>query len=79
MSPIALEVVRRIDQLFEIEREITGQTAEQRHAVRQSLSRPLGQALHAYLQEKQTVFSPGHDLYKAIQYLLEDRRAKGPP
>ena len=71
VSPIALEVVRRIDQLFEIERRITGQSAEQRRTVRQSLSRPLVQALHAYLQEKALVFSRSHDLYKAIQYLLK--------
>ena len=71
VSPIALEVVRRIDQLFEIERRITGQSAEQRRVVRQSLSRPLVEALHAYLQEKALVFSRGHDLYKAIQYMLK--------
>ena len=71
VSPIALEVVRRIDQLFEIERRITGQSAEQRRVVRQSLGRPLVEALHAYLQEKALVFSRGHDLYKAIQYMLK--------
>ena len=71
VSPIALEVVRRIDQLFEIERRITGQSAEQRRLARQSLSRPLALALHAYLQEKALVFSRGHDLYKAIQYMLK--------
>ena len=75
VSPIALEVVRRIDQLFEIERRITGQTAEQRHAVRQSSSRPLVEALHAYLQEKALVFSRSHDLYKAIQYMLKRWKA----
>ena len=39
LSPIAIEVVRRIDALFEIERTIKG--AEERLAVRQTLSRPL--------------------------------------
>ena len=39
--------------------------------VRQSLSRPLVEALHAYLQEKALVLSRGHDLYKAIQYMLK--------
>ena len=71
VSPIALEVVRRIDQLFEIERRITGQPAEQRRAVRQSSSRPMVEALHACLQEKALVFSRGRDLYKAIQYMLK--------
>jgi hypothetical protein len=37
LSPLALEAVRRIDALFEIERAINGQSAEQRRAVRQKL------------------------------------------
>jgi transposase len=41
ISPIAIEAVRRIDALFEIERSINGHSAEQRRAVRQELSAPL--------------------------------------
>jgi transposase len=41
VSPIAVEIVRRIDALFEIERAINGQSAEQRKAVRQERSAPL--------------------------------------
>lgn len=41
ISPLALEAVRRIDALFEIERTINGQSAERRKAVRQELSVPL--------------------------------------
>jgi transposase len=41
LSPIAVEVVRRIDALFEIERSINGRSAEERVQARQSLSRPL--------------------------------------
>src|SRR5205807_3691625 len=41
ISPVALEAVRRIDALFEIERSINGQSAERRRAVRQELSAPL--------------------------------------
>jgi transposase len=40
ISPIAMEIVRRIDALFEIERSINGQSAEERRAVRQALSAP---------------------------------------
>lgn len=36
LSPIAIEVVRRIDALFEIERSINGKSAEERLQVRQS-------------------------------------------
>src|SRR6202035_3573160 len=35
ISPLALEAVRRIDALFEIERSINGHSAERRRAVRQ--------------------------------------------
>jgi len=37
ISPLALEAVRRIDALFDIERTINGQSAERRKAVRQEL------------------------------------------
>src|SRR5882672_9396675 len=48
LSPIAIEVVRRIDALFEIERSINGKSAEERLQVRQTLSRPLVEELHAF-------------------------------
>ena len=38
ISPLALEAVRRIDALFEIERSINGQSAERRRGVRQEMS-----------------------------------------
>jgi transposase len=41
ISPIAIEMVRRIDDLFDIERQINGQTAEERQAARQVHSKPL--------------------------------------
>src|ERR1700735_1315879 len=45
LSPIAIEVVRRIDALFEIERLINGKSADERRFVRQELSKPLVEAL----------------------------------
>ncbi len=71
MSPIAIEVVRRIDALFEIERAINGQSPDQRKAVRQELAKPLVEELHAYLEDKRSNFSRSHDLYKAINYMLK--------
>ena len=41
ISPLALEAVKRIDALFDIEREIYGETAGHRHAVRRERSAPL--------------------------------------
>jgi hypothetical protein len=52
ISPLALEAVRRIDALCEIERAINGQSAEQRCAVRQELSAPLLADLECWLREQ---------------------------
>jgi hypothetical protein len=71
LSPIAVEVVRRIDALFAVERTINGQPPEERLAARQSASRPLVDDLHAYLREQVAKLSRGHDLAKAIQYMLK--------
>jgi transposase len=71
LSPIAIEVVRRIDALFEIERSINGKRPQERVAVRQTLSRPLVDDLWAYMREQVFKLSRGHDLAKAIQYMLK--------
>jgi len=71
LSPIAVEVVRRIDALFEIERAINGKRAQERLAVRQTASRPRVDDLHAYLRGQLAKLSRGHDLAKAIQYMLK--------
>src|ERR1041384_5893257 len=41
LSPLALEAVRRIDALFDIERRVNGDSAERRRQVRQEASAPL--------------------------------------
>jgi len=66
LSPIAIEVVRRIDALFDIERTINGKPAEERRTVRQELSRPLVEALEVYMGEQRAKLSRGHDLAKSI-------------
>jgi transposase len=71
LSPIAIEVVRRIDALFEIERSINGKSAEERLAVRRTLSRPLVDDLRVYMREQAAGLSRGHDLVKAINYMLK--------
>ena len=52
ISPIALETVKRIDALFDIERGINGQSAEERLRVRREQSAPLVAALEAWLREQ---------------------------
>jgi len=71
LSPIAIEVVRRIDALFEIERSINGKSAEERLAARRSLSRPLVEDLRVYMQTQLARLARGHDLAKAINYILK--------
>jgi transposase len=71
LSPIAIEIVRRIDALFEIERSINGKSPEERLAVRQISSRPLVEDLHAYMRAQLARLARGHDLAKAINYILK--------
>jgi transposase len=71
LSPIAIEIVRRIDALFEIERSIKGKSAEERLAVRQISSRPLAEDLHVYMRAQLARLARGHDLAKAINYILK--------
>ena len=71
LSPIAIEIVHRIDALFEIERSINGKRADERLVVRQTLSRPLVDDLHVYLRAQVARLARGHDLAKAINYILK--------
>jgi transposase len=71
LSPIAIEVVRRIDALFEIERSINGKSAAERRAVRQEHSKPLVEELQVYMREQRAKLSRGHDLARAIDYILK--------
>src|SRR6266446_359095 len=71
ISPLALEAVRRIDELFEIERAINGQSPERRRAVRQELSAPLVANLEAWMREQRAKLSHGNDVAKAMDYILK--------
>ncbi len=71
LSPIAIEVVRRIDSLFEIERDINGMMASERLKVRQALSKPIIEDLHVYMHEQIGKLARGHDLAKAFNYVLK--------
>jgi transposase len=71
ISPLALEAVRRIDALFDIERAINGESAERRRVVRQESSAPLIADLELWLREQRAKLSRGNDLAKAMDYLLK--------
>jgi hypothetical protein len=71
LSPIAIEIVRRIDVLFAIERSINGQSADHRKAVRQAQSASLVADLETYMREQCAKLSRGHDLAKAMNYMFK--------
>jgi transposase len=71
ISPIALEAVKRIDVLFEIEREINGLSAEQRLAARRDRSLPLVNSLEDWLRSERVRFSRHAPIAKAMDYMLK--------
>ena len=52
ISPLAMETVERIDVLFDIERGINGESADQRLAVRKELSAPVLADLKAWMDRR---------------------------
>ncbi|MCC8976847.1 IS66 family transposase [Bradyrhizobium brasilense] len=75
VSPIALEAVKRLDALFEIERVINGCDADDRRAVRQEQSKPLLDDMHAWLLRERETLSRSSEVLKPINYML--RRWEG--
>ena len=71
ISPVALEAVKRIDALFDIERGLGGLTAEARLEARQRLSRPLVDDLHGWLLAERARMSKHNPVAKAINYMFE--------
>ena len=71
VSPLALEAVRRIDALFDIERTINGKSPEERLAVRREQSAHLVADLHAWMREHRAGLSGKNDVAKAMDYMLK--------
>jgi len=70
-APIATEALRRIAELYEIEAETRGSSADERRAARQQKTKPLIEALKTWL-EKTLVQVPGRsNIAKAIRYALK--------
>jgi hypothetical protein len=78
ISPIALEAVKRIDVLFEIERTINGRSAAERLRVRQEQSVPLLADLEAWLRDERSRLSRAATVAGPIDYMLRrwDRFAR---
>jgi transposase len=70
-SPLAIEAIRRIDEIFAIEREINGTAAEQRLAVRQDRIRPLVDEFERWMRTERARLSRHADIAKAMDYMLK--------
>ncbi|HEY5412788.1 MAG TPA: IS66 family transposase [Caulobacteraceae bacterium] len=70
VSPIALEAVRRIDALFDIERTINGRPASERRAARQDQSAPLVTDLERWMRDQRAKLSRHDPVAKALDYML---------
>ena len=67
---VCRSTLARIRELYAIEAEIRGHPAEHRQRVRHVRSRPIVDALHAWLQDHVGRVFAGSDLAKAIRYAL---------
>ena len=70
-APVAIEAVRRIDELFDIEREINGKPPDERLRVRQARSKSLVDALEIWLRDERRKLSSKAPVAKAIDYSLK--------
>ncbi len=71
ISLVALQAVRRIDALFDIERTINGLDAAERLRVRQEISAPLVQDLEVWLRDERVRLSQSAAVAKPMDYMLK--------
>ncbi len=74
ISPVALEAVKRIDAIFDIERGINGMEAEIRLQARRQLSAPLVGKLDDWIKAERRQMSKQNPVAKAINYMIEKDR-----
>ena len=71
ISPLAVEVVKRIDALFDIEREINGTPAWRRLAIRHERSAPLVAELEDWMRTERARLSRHASVAAAMDYMLK--------
>ncbi|MBO6836680.1 MAG: IS66 family transposase, partial [Alphaproteobacteria bacterium] len=69
-SPIAGEALRRIAELYALERGLRGQTPEARRKVREDRARPLVDTLKRWLEDQLLRVPPRGGVAEAIRYAL---------
>jgi hypothetical protein len=70
-APLAIEAVRRIDAIFDVERAINGLSANQRQALRQVRAAPLVASLETWMRGERGKLSRHADVAKAMDYMLK--------
>ncbi len=72
ISPIAAEAVRRIDEIFDAERAVNGNTIAERLAMRQEIAIPLVTDLEQWLRSQRAALARHNPVAGAIDYMLKD-------
>ncbi|WP_247964324.1 IS66 family transposase, partial [Escherichia coli] len=70
-TDITTEALQRIGELYAIEAEVRGCSAEQRLAARKTRAAPLMQSLYDWIQQQMKTLSRHSDTAKAFAYLLK--------
>jgi transposase len=70
ISPIALETLKRIDAIFDIERDVNGASAQERLCARRKQSAGLVARLESWMRAERAKLSRHADVAKAIDYML---------
>ncbi len=70
-TDITTEALQRIGELYAIEAEVRGCSAEQHLAARKARAAPLMQSLYDWIQQQMKILSRHSDTAKAFTYLLK--------
>jgi transposase len=71
ISPLALEAVKRIDAVFDLERDINGKPPDDRLAARKEHIAPLVAELEAWMRAERARVSGKSEIGKAMDYMLK--------
>jgi len=71
IAPLALEAVKRVDAIFDAEREINGLPADKRLAFRRERVAPLVESLEEWMRAERSRLSRHSDVAKAMDYMLK--------
>lgn len=70
-APLALEAVRHIDAIFDVERALNGVAEDQRLALRKAHVAPLVGDLEAWMRSERAKLSRHNEVAKAMEYMLK--------